>query len=282
VREVHGIGVGLRHEFAAALAATTRAVDFIEIVPESWLRPQQRGLLDPCVERWPVAPHSTHLSIGGPDPIDPAFVAAIRAVVRRVDAPFYSDHVCYSSVGGLATGELLPLPFSAEAIEHVVARIAATKPALDVPLVLENPTYYAVMPGSTLDEATFLNAILAEGDCGMLLDVNNVYVNARNHGYDPYAFIDRMPMPRVRQLHLAGHRHDRATDTLVDNHGSAVIDEVWALYRYTLARAGRLVPTIIEWDNDVPALDVVLDEVDRARAEAAVALATGTPASPAR
>jgi len=273
VRALAGIGLGLRHEFLEDLQNTTRAIDFLEIVPEMWLRPSQRGWLEPVADRWPVVPHSIHLSIGGPDPIDAQFVCVINEIVRRLDAPFYSDHLCYSSVGGLQTGELLPLPFSDEAIDHVVARCRELAGMLEVPLVLENPTYYSVMPGSTMDEAVFINRILDEADCGMLLDVNNVYVNARNHGYDAHAFIDRMPLDRVRQIHLAGHLHDRQLDTLVDNHGSAVVDDVWALYRYTLAKAGWLIPTIIEWDNNLPTLDRVIDEVDRAREHAAVALA---------
>lgn len=272
VRLLSGIGLGLRHEFVDDLQKTSRAIDFLEIVPEAWLHPIQRTWLDAIADRWTIVPHSIHLSIGGPDPFDPAFVAAINEITRRLDAPFYSDHICYSSVGGLQTGELLPLPFSDEAIEHVVTRTRELGRMLEVPLVLENPTYYSVMPGSTMDEATFVNRVLAEADIGMLLDVNNVYVNARNHGYDAQAFIDRMPLDRVRQIHLAGHRHDLELDTLVDNHGSAVIDEVWALYRYTLRRAGRLIPTIVEWDNDLPNLDRVIDEVDRAREHAAAAL----------
>jgi hypothetical protein len=208
----------------------------------------------------------------GPDPFDPEFMAAMRDWIKRIDAPFFSDHICYSELGGLQTRELLPLPFSEEAIEHTVARIREVKAQLDVPLVLENPTYYSVMPGSTLDEAMFLRTILAEGDCGMLLDVNNVHVNATNHGYDARALIDQMPMERVQQLHLAGYRVHRALDTIVDTHSRPISDEVWALYRYTLQRAGRLIPTCIEWDEDLPPVEEMLDYVDLARSHAAAAL----------
>jgi uncharacterized protein (UPF0276 family) len=272
VRDIAGIGLGVRQEFVAEIATTPREIDFIEIVPENWIRPQTRGLIDPCIERWPTVPHSIHLSIGGPDPMDLAFLAAMREITRKIRAPFYSDHVCYSKVHGIHTGELLPMPFSAEAIEHIAARAAEFRANMDVPLVLENPTYYSVMPGSTMGEAEFLTTLLAEADCGMLLDVNNVWVNARNHGYDAHAFIDRMPMDRVRQLHMAGHDYNEPLDTIVDTHGAAVRDEVWTLYRYTLKKAGRLIPTVIEWDNKLPPLAQVLDEVDKARAHAATAL----------
>jgi uncharacterized protein (UPF0276 family) len=273
VGAITGIGLGLRTSFAADMIKTERAIDFLEIVPEQWLRPFLDAQLAPCLERWPVVPHSIHLSIGGPDPFDRAFLTAMRESVRRLDAPFFSDHICYSQLAGIQTGELLPMPFSDEAIEHMVPRIAEIRRELEVPLVLENPTYYSKMPGSSMDEATFVCTLLAEADCGMLLDVNNVYVNGRNHGYDPYEFIDRMPFERVCQIHLAGHHFNAELDTIVDTHGAAVIDPVWKLYEHTLRRAGRLIPTLIEWDTHIPPLDRVIDEVDRARASAAAALA---------
>lgn len=269
---IAGIGLGLRAEFIAEIPTTTRRVDFLEVIPENWLAPHQQPRLAPVMERWPLIPHGISLSIGGPDPIDRAYLSAIRELSELVDAEFFSDHVCYSSVGGIQTGELLPLPFSPEALEHTLARIAEVRRQLERPLVLENPTYYCVMPGSTMDEPTFLCTLLAESGCGMLLDVNNVYVNAKNHGYDPHAFIDRMPLDRVAQIHMAGHRHDPKLDTIVDTHGAAVIDPVWDLYRYTIARAKRLIPTVIEWDFNVPPLEALLDEVDRARAHAERAL----------
>ncbi len=279
MRPLAGVGLGLRHDHVKSLLASERPVDFIEIIPENWLRPRDRAALAPCIERWPTSPHSVHLSIGGPDPIDHEFLAAMRAAVAACDAPFFSDHLCYSSIGGIQTRELLPLPFSDEAIEHTVARIHAVKRELDVPLVLENATYYAVMPGSTMDEARFVTTVLAEGDCGFLLDVNNVFVNARNHGYDARAFIDQMPLERVVQLHVAGHHIDQDLDTLVDTHTAVARSEVWELFEYTLRRAGRMIPTIIEWDDPTPPLETLLDEVERARTHAAHALAQGQPAA---
>jgi uncharacterized protein (UPF0276 family) len=270
--EIAGIGLGLRDELYDELLASDGGVDFLEIVPENWLARGRAKRLDRCRERWQLVPHSIHLSIGGPDPIDREFLDAIGRFNHRFDAPFFSDHVCYSSVGGIHTEELLPLPFSAEAIEHTVARIREVRALLDVPLVLENPTYYATMPGSELDEATFLTTLLAEGDCGMLLDINNVYVNSVNHGYDPYAFLDRMPMERVRQLHVAGHARDSALDTLVDNHGAATKGDVWKLFEHALRRAGRMIPTVLERDNNIPPFAELLDELELARRHARIAL----------
>jgi uncharacterized protein (UPF0276 family) len=276
-KQIEGIGVGLRLSYAAALARTERRVDFLEIMPENWVcyGGRRRRLLDACVERFPCVTHSVSLNIGGLEPLDGELLATTAALLRRAEAPFFSDHVCYSSVRGQPVSDLLPLPFTAEVIAHTAARIAEARDRVGHPLALENATFYSHMPGAEMDEASFLGALLAAGDCGMLLDVNNVYVNSQNHGFDPRAFIDRMPLSRVWQLHLAGHT--LIDDTIIDTHIGPIIEPVWDLYRYTLRRAGRLIPTLIEWDQDIPPLDEVLDEVDRARAAAAQALGPEAP-----
>jgi uncharacterized protein (UPF0276 family) len=267
-----GIGVGLRREFIREILKTERQVDWLEIVPEQWMASggRQARLLSDCLERWTIVPHGTSLSIGGPDPLDESYLAEMNALLDRVKPPIWSDHICYATVGGVYTHELLPLPFTNEAADHTIGRIQALQSRVEVPLVFENATFYAHMPGGTMDEATFLKLILEEADCGMLLDVNNVYVNSRNHGFDPRAFLDRMPYERVRQIHVAGHT--RTKDLIIDTHTGPIIDEVWALYRYALEKAGRLIPTLIEWDNEIPPLDAVLDELDLARRHAADAL----------
>ncbi|OJT16531.1 hypothetical protein BO221_49620 [Archangium sp. Cb G35] len=260
-----GAGIGLRREFYARLPETSRALDWVEIIPENFLtlggRPQRA--LDACVERWPVLPHGVALNIGGPEPLAEDYLSGLKALVERVDAPFFSDHLCYSRLRGTYLHDLLPLPFSEEAVEHVVPRVREVQARVGRPFLLENPSYYALMPGGTLDEATFLRHVAEEADCGLLLDVNNVYVNARNHGYDPRAFVDALPLERVVQLHLAGH--EQQPDVIIDTHGAPVCDEVWSLYRYVLERTGP-VSTLLEWDQDIPSLEAVLDEADRARA----------------
>lgn len=271
---IAGIGVGLRHAYVEELAVTRRRVDFVELTPENWVSfgGRRRKRLDACLERFPSIAHSVSLSIGGLDPLDTEFLDAVAELTSRLDSPYFSDHVCYSTVGGQPVHDLLPLPFTHEAAAHTARRIKETEAHVGRPLVLENATFYAHMPGAELDEADFLRAVLKQGDCGMLLDVNNVYVNSQNHGFDPCAFIDRMPLERVQYLHLAGHT--RRESVIIDTHIGPIIDPVWALYRYTLQRAGRLIPTLIEWDQEIPALDEVLDEVDRARDIADEALST--------
>ena len=276
-KQIAGIGVGLRLPYAAALARTDRQVDFLEIMPENWVcfGGHRRRLLDACIERFPSVTHSVSLNIGGLDPLDDELLATTAALLQRTDAPFFSDHVCYSSVRGQPVSDLLPLPFTREVIVHTAARIAEARDRVGRPLALENATFYAHMPGAEMDEASFLGELLQTADCGMLLDVNNVYVNSQNHGFDPRRFIDRLPLSRVWQLHLAGHT--LIDDILIDTHIGPIIEPVWDLYRYTLRRAGRLIPTLIEWDQDIPPLAEVLDELDRARAAATQALGEAAP-----
>ena len=269
-RERHGLrplgaGIGLRREFFDALPATTRTVDWLEIVPENFMtfggRP--RAVLQACRERWTVLPHGTALDIGGLDPLNDEYLRLLSKLVHETGAAFFSDHLCYSRLDGQYTHDLLPLPFNDEAVEHVARRVREVTARIERPFLLENPTYYQRMPGATLDEATFIRRVLEESDCGMLLDVNNVYVNAQNHGYDARVFIDQLPHERVVQIHLAGH--DVTPEALIDTHGQPVCDAVWDLYRYTLSRTGP-VSTLIEWDHAIPSLDAVLDQADRARA----------------
>ncbi|QRK05070.1 DUF692 domain-containing protein [Archangium violaceum] len=260
-----GAGIGLRRDFYEQLPRTQRALDWVELVSENFLTLGGRAqrALDACAERWPVIPHGVGLDIGGPEPLNEDYLTRLAALVERVDAPFFSDHLCYARLGGVYLHDLLPLPFSEEAVEHVVSRVREVMARVERPFLLENITYYARMPGSTLSEAAFLRTVVEEADCGLLLDVNNVYVNACNHGYDPRAFLDALPLERVVQVHLAGHTE--LPDILIDSHGATVRNEVWALYRYLLERTGP-VSTLIEWDQEIPSMEAVLDEADRARA----------------
>ena len=275
---IAGIGLGLRKPFAAALLESERLVDWLEVTPENWVffGGHARRLLDACAERWPLVPHSVSLDVGGSGALDPVFLDAVAGLVQRADAPFWSDHLCYSSLHGRPLHDLLPLPFTQEAAMHAARRARQAQDRVGAPLVLENATYYSLMPSAEMDEAAFLCAVAGQTGCKLLLDVNNVFVNSKNHGFDPYGFIDRMPLAQVAQLHVAGHT--QREDLVIDTHIGPVPDAVWDLYRYTLRRAGRLIPTLVEWDAEIPALDVVLDEVDRARAHAAAALAGLPPA----
>ncbi len=280
---VQGIGIGLRRDLAQEMSETSRKLDLIEVMPENWIcfgGKRQRQLLR-CLERFPAVTHSISLNIGGVDPLSNQLLDGLASFCEQHHVEFWSDHVCFSSALGKPTFDLLPLPFTRQVIAHTAPRIKQAQAHVGRPLILENATFYAQMPppagtppGDVLDEADFICELLEAADCGMLLDVNNVYVNSRNHGFDPRAFIDRMPLSRVRQIHLAGH-----TDlghVIIDTHVGPIIDPVWDLYAYTLGRAGRLIPTIIEWDAEIPPLDQVIDEVDRARAVAERVLAQPT------
>lgn len=269
---IHGIGLGLRRVFARELLQTQRRVDWLEVTPENWvgLGGERERLFRACAERWPLVSHSVSLSLGGPDPLDGALLDAIEALRKQVGFAWWSDHLCYSSVDGAQLHDLFPLPSTEEAVEHVAKRVREAQKRVDAPLLIENISYYAQMPGGTLDDAAFVRGAVEQAGCGMLLDVNNVYVNSLNHGFDARAYIDAMPLGHVRELHLAGHTP--LDGVVIDTHIGPIPDAVWELYRYTLKRAGRLIPTLIEWDQEIPALDVVLDEVDRAREHAKAAL----------
>ncbi len=269
--DVVGIGIGLRRPYYDEILTTERKLDWLEVVPENFMRfgGWVDRVLDAARERWPIVPHGVSLDIGGPDPLDREFLSAVRAFCKRVGSPWFSDHVCYSALGGVELHDLLPLPFSREAVRHVARRVARVQRAVGVPFLLENPSYYAVMPGSEMDEAAFLCEILAHSGAGLLLDVNNVYVNAQNHGYDARRFIERLPLDRVGYVHLAGHT--RYADLIIDTHAAPVCDAVWALYRFTMSRLPAGTPTLIEWDQDIPSLGAVCDEADRARRQARTA-----------
>jgi len=262
---LHGVGIGLRREFAQELLATHRHVDWVEVVSENYagVAGRARDVVMRARERWPVVPHGVALSVGTTSPA--GYLDALADLVARVDPPFVSDHLCYASVGEHAFLDLLPLPFSKEAATVAAANASAAAARLDRPLLLENVTYYAVMPGSVMDERAFIRAVIdgSSSNVGVLLDLCNLYVNALNHGEDPFAALDAFPLARVMQVHLAGH--SREGDLLLDMHSAPVPAPVWDLYRELVRRIGP-VPTLVEWDQRIPGLDAVLDEADRARA----------------
>jgi uncharacterized protein (UPF0276 family) len=260
-----GVGIGLRRVHYDELLETERSIDWLELISENFLlfggRP--RRLLEQFGAQRPLVPHGVALDIGGREGPDPSYVEHLAALADRIDAPFVSDHLVYTRLGGTYTHELLPLPFREEVVEMVAERARGIQARLERPFLLENPSYYAVMPGQQMDEAAFLSRVVERADCGLLLDVNNLYINSENLGYDPRTFLDALPLDRVGYVHLAGHRVDPRA--IIDNHGTAVPEPVWALFRELLDRTGPL-NAMIEWDLDIPPLDVVLDEADKARA----------------
>jgi uncharacterized protein len=257
-----GVGIGLRRELVDALECTTRRVDWLEVIAENFvgLGGRPRDVWRRMADRWPLIPHGVSLSVGGNAP--PGFLEALCGFVNELEAPWYSDHLCYAFLGGQATFDLLPLPRTDEAVTVAAERARAARLALGRPLLLENITFYAQMPGATMEEATFLTRILEASGADLLLDVNNLYLNAVNHGLDPVEQLHALPLNRVKQLHLAGHMRDG--EVLLDTHSAPIAAPVWELYVETLKAVGA-VPTLVEWDQHIPSLDAVLDEADKAR-----------------
>ena len=277
---LHGFGLGLRPQHYDALlsaagdAPASALPDWLEIVSENYMVDGGRPLamLDRIRERWPLAMHGVSLDIGGSDPLDREYLRALARLARRVRPALVSDHLCWTRHAGVQLHDLLPLPCNDDTLRHVAARVRQVQDALGTQLVLENVSSYLRFANSTMDEAEFLSALVVETGCGLLLDVNNVYVNARNHGIDAIQYLDGLPRHAVKQLHLAGHSEDSlGSGLLIDTHDAPVCAEVWALYAHALARFGA-VPSMIERDDDIPPLAGMLAELDIARGIAADAL----------
>ncbi|KAF1701827.1 DUF692 domain-containing protein [Pseudoxanthomonas suwonensis] len=270
-------GLGLRRGLLDALrTAPAGAFDFLECAPDNWIG--VGGALGEALaelsSRHPLACHGLSLSLGGPEPLDEGFLERTRRFLERHRVPLYSEHLSYCSDDGQLY-DLMPLPFTEEAVRHVAGRIARVQDVLGRRIAVENVSYYAA-PWQAMDEADFVLAVLEEADCDLLLDVNNVYVNAVNHGYDARAFLARMPSARIASYHVAGH-HDEAADLKIDTHGAEVRDDVWEL----LAEAYRLHgvrPTLLERDFNLPPLHELLEEVQRIRSLQAMAVGQGMPA----
>ncbi len=258
-----GLGVGLRSRHVAHILEHGPEVGFFEIISENFMRTRGRPLevLDAVVERYPVVMHGVSLSIGSTDPLDRGYLAALKALARRARAAWVSDHLCWTGVAGVNTHDLLPMPYTEASFRHVARRVREVSDLLERPLVIENPSSYVEFAGSTMREEEFLARLCAETGCGLLLDVNNVYVSAFNHGFDAEAYIDAIPAGRVVQVHLAGHTH-KGTHIL-DTHSERVVDPVWRLYERLVARTGD-VSTLLEWDDGIPPFEVVHDEIRKA------------------
>jgi uncharacterized protein len=258
-----GIGVGLRTVHFGYILGQRPKVDWFEVLSENFLNTGGRPLhvLDQVVERYPVALHGVSLSIGSTDALDLGYLKELKALADRTRARWVSDHLCWTGVLGRNTHDLLPMPYTEEALRHTVARVREVSERLERPLVLENPSSYVEFAASTLTEWEFLARLAEEADCGLLLDVNNVYVSAFNHGFDPREYIAGIPADRVVQYHVAGHTN-KGTHIL-DTHSDHALPEVWELYRLAWARTGPTA-TLYEWDEDIPAFEVVHAEARKA------------------
>ena len=260
-----GFGVGLRAVHFDHILTHWPAVDWFEVISENYVdsRGRPRYVLDRIAERYPVVMHGVSLSIGSSDPLDFGYLGKLKALAKAIRPAWVSDHLCWTGVLGRNTHDLLPMPLDAAALRHVVARIRTVQDFLERPLVLENPSTYVTFTADTMAEWEFLTAMAEEADCGLLLDVNNVYVSSRNHGFDAEAYVGAVPAERIVQFHLAGHT-DCGTH-VVDTHDSEVIDRVWRLYRLAYGRT-RGVSTLLEWDARIPPFPALHAEVLKAKA----------------
>lgn len=261
-----GVGLGLRLPHYEAAAGANPGVPFWEIAPENAIGGggREADQIRAVLARDPVLTHGLSLSVGGFDPFDETYLGPLAEFLLASGTPWHSEHLSFTTVDGSTTHELLPMPFTREAVRHTVARVKELKSRLPVPFLLENITYYAELGAGDLEEGPFIAEVLEGADAGWLLDVNNVYVNALNFGFDPRAWLARTPLHRVVQMHVAGHA--RFGDLTLDTHGTAVAEPVLELLAWTLQRLGRRVPVLLERDNHIPELPELLAE--RARLQA--------------
>ncbi len=259
-------GLGLRPEiFNDLIECSTQTVNFIEVAPENWMGigGWRKKIFDSYVKRFPLACHGLSLSIGAPVPLDREFLAALKTFLDSNQVTLYSEHLSYCSDTQGQLYDLMPMPFTEEAVVYVAERVRQVQETLERQIALENISYYAKFP-APLSESEFINAVLDEADCLLLLDVNNVYVNSVNHHYDAKDFIRACPTERVAYYHVAGH-WQKTPELIIDTHGAAVIQPVWELLSEAYASIG-LRPTLLERDNDVPNLTTLLDEIATIRA----------------
>lgn len=259
---IHGAGLGLRKEHYASILADRPQIDWFEALTENYLI--DGGLPLRMLERiradYPLVLHGVSMSIGGMAPLDPDYLRRLKRLVERFEPAWISDHLCWTGLGSCNLHDLLPLPFTEECLTHVAARVARAQDALGQRLLLENVSSYLSFAQSTMRESQFLARLSRMTGCGLLLDVNNVYVSATNHGFDAHTFLADLPPASVVQIHLAGHSF--GDGLLIDTHDREVTEAVWALFESALARFGA-VPSMIERDADIPELSVLLDEVSR-------------------
>lgn len=258
-----GFGLGLRSAHYRSLLEDCPKVGWFEVLADNYLNTKGRPLeyLDRVTSRYPVALHGVGLSIGSTAPLDWDYIRTLKQLAQRTDAHWVSDHIAWGSLPGRFAHDLFPLPFTEEALTHTIERVRQVQEFLGMPLVLENPSTYAAFDGATLTEWEFISELATGADCGLLLDVNNLYVNSHNHGFDAHFALSQLPLDRVVQLHLAGHNQDE--DIWIDTHDGPVCDEVMTLLQ-AARTLGADAPVLLEWDADIPDLEVALAELNRA------------------
>ncbi len=260
-----GVGIGLRTAHYAHILESEPAVDWFEIISDNYMHTRGRPLdyLDAIAERYPIVMHGVSLSIGSSDALDRAYLQELRRLRDRVKAVWVSDHLCWTGLAGKNSHDLLPLPYTEEALAHVIARTREVQDFMGAPLLLENPSSYAEFSANSMPEWEFLGRLVEAADAALLLDVNNVYVSSKNHGFEPMSYLAALPYDRVVQMHVAGHS-DYGTH-IIDSHIGPVSDPVWQLLAYAHARAPSA-SVLLEWDAEIPSFAATHAEALRARA----------------
>lgn len=260
-----GVGLGYRPELRSQILEHRSRIDFLEVISEECLHAPP-GRLEPILslaEDFPVILHGLGLSVGSAVEPDTSYLQRLAALVGAIRPPWYSDHLSFTRVPETDVAHLVPLWFTEESLEAVCRNLAVLRRHIATPFLLENITYYFPIPGAEMSEAEFLTRVLQTADCGLLLDINNLHINARNHGFDPYDFLTSIPLERVVQVHIAGGRE--SLGVMVDTHGSPVHPEVWDLLGWVVDHA-PVKAVLLEWDMDFPPFGVILEHLDRARA----------------
>ena len=262
--QLAGFGLGLRTPHYEAVLSEPHAIDWLEIITENYLVPGGKPLdyLERIRERFPLVMHGVSLSIGSTDPVDLDYLAGVRALAARIEPHWISDHLCWTGIDGRNLHDLLPLPYTEEALASVVARVGQIQDVLGRQILLENVSSYLAFHESDMSEWEFLREVAQRADCAILLDINNIYVSSINHGFDPEIYLHAMPKKRVRQFHLAGHGDEGGH--LIDTHDHPIAPPVWDLYARAIEFFGE-VPTMIERDDNIPALSELVAELQIAR-----------------
>ena len=259
-----GFGLGLRTDHYETILADKPPVDWFEVITENYLVPGGKPLyyLDRIRADYPMVMHGVSLSIGGMDALNFDYLRQVKALAERIEPAWISDHLCWTGVNGVNLHDLMPLPYTEEAVRHVVKRVNRVQDFLGRRILLENVSSYVSYAHSEMTEWQFLSAVAEQADCLILLDINNIYVSAHNHGFEASVYLDNVPVDRIRQFHLAGHLDQG--NIIIDSHGDAIIDPVWSLYETALRRFGP-VSTMIERDDNIPPFPVLLAELEQAR-----------------
>jgi uncharacterized protein (UPF0276 family) len=258
------VGIGLRSPHVSEIAATRPELGFVEVHAENYMA--ETSALDRLLELrrdYPVSLHGVALSLGSAEELDRSHLARFKALIDRVEPVLVSEHLAWSAIGGAYLNDLLPLPYTEESLDLFCRHVEEAQEGFGRRLLIENPSSYLRYRHSPIPEPEFIAEIARQTGCGILCDVNNIHVSARNFGFDPIAYLDTLPVEAIGEIHLAGHHAAEEVDILIDDHGSRVARPVWELYAAALRRFGP-VPTLIEWDTNLPALEVLLDEAHHA------------------